>query len=284
MLGGETAKGARTLLEQFNLGGRVAIVTGGGRGLGREMALALSAAGAEVCIASRTASQLADTAAFIAAKTGRAPLTVPTDVRDSAAMDAMVAATVAKYGRLDILVNNAGIGDRRGAGNRVWELEDADWDDGIAVNLNSAFYGCRAAIRQFHAQESTGTVINVASGLGMRASAMSLSYGAAKAGVINLTKSVAAQVAGENIRVNCIVPGFLVQSPPETEDEKASVAQRGRFNTVGRLGEAWEMGPLAVFLASDAATYITGEIFVIDGGGLSGGIAPIGQGFVGVGS
>ena len=270
--------------ELFRLDGKVAIVTGGGRGLGREMALSLSDAGAEVTLASRTQSQLESTAAFIAAKTGRSPLCVPTDVRESAQMDDMVAATVAKFGRLDIMVNNAGIGDRRGAGSRIWELEDEDWADGIAVNLNSAFFGSRAAIRQFRTQESAGVVINVASGFGMRASTGSMSYGAAKAGVISLTKSVAAQVAGEGMRVNCIVPGFLVQAPPETDDGREMIAQRGRFNTARRLGEAWEMGPLAVFLASRASSYITGEIFVIDGGGLAGGVAPLGQGLVEVAS
>ena len=270
--------------EKLNLDGRVAIVTGGSRGLGREMALALSAAGADVCIASRTEKELAATAAFIADKTGRAPLTVPTDVRDSKQMDAMVAATVAKFGKLDIMINNAGIGDRRGAGSHVWDLEDGDWADGIEVNLYSAFYGSRAAVQRFRAQKSPGVIINVASGFGLRASPNSLSYGAAKAGVVNLTQSVASQVAGEEIRVNCIVPGFLVQAPPETDDQKAMIAQRGRFNTARRLGEAWEMGPLALFLASDLSSYITGEIFVIDGGGLAGGIAPIGQGLVEVAS
>ena len=272
------------LLDKLNLSGKVAVVTGGGRGLGREMALSLSAAGADVCLASRTVSEMASTAAFIAEKTGREPLYISTDVRDSKAMDAMVAATVAKYGRLDIMVNNAGIGDRRGAGNRIFELEDDDWADGIAVNLNSAFYGSRIAIQQFRLQRGPGVIINVASGLGMRASVGSIAYGAAKAGVISLTRSVAAQVAGDDIRVNCIVPGFIVQAPPETDDQKAMIAQRGRFNTSRRLGEAWEMGPLAVFLASEASSYVTGEIFVIDGGGLSGGIAPLGQGLVGVAS
>ena len=270
--------------ERFRLDGQVAIVTGGGRGLGREMALALSQAGAEVTLASRTESQLAETAAFIGAKSGREPLCVPTDVRSSAQMDAMVAAPVAKFGKLDIMVNNAGIGDRRGAGNRVWDLEDDDWAAGIAVNLNSAFYGCRAAVRQFQKQDMPGVIINVASGFGMRASPNSISYGSAKAGVISLTQSVAAQVAGEGSRVNCIVPGFLVQAPPETEDERSMIAQRGRFNTARRLGEAWEMGPLAVFLASRASSYITGEVFVIDGGGLAGGVAPLGQGLVEVAS
>ncbi len=265
------------MLERLRLDGRVAIVTGGGRGLGREMALALSAAGAEVCIASRTRAQLDDTAAFIAEKTGRAPLAVPTDVRSSVAMDALVAATVARYGRLDIMLNNAGIGDARGSGARIWDLSDEDWADTISVNLDSAFYGCRAAIRQFRTQGPGGVVINVASGMGMRAAPTALGYSAAKGGVIALTRTVAAQVAGEATRVNCIVPGYVAQAPPGSQEETDRIAQRGKFNTARRLGEAWELGPLAVFLASDASSYVTGEMFVIDGGGLAGGIAPLGH-------
>ncbi len=265
------------MLERLRLDDRVAIVTGGGRGLGREMALALSSAGAEVCIASRTQAQLEDTAAFIAEKTGRSPLIVPTDVRSSAAIDALVAATVERYGRLDIMLNNAGIGDARGAGARIWDLEDEDWADTVSVNLDSAFYGCRAAVRQFRAQGPGGVIINVASGMGMRAAPTALGYSAAKGGVIALTRSLAAQVAGEATRVNCIVPGFVVQAPPQTVEDAERIAQRGKFNTARRLGEAWELGPLAVFLASDASSYVTGELFVIDGGGLAGGIAPLGH-------
>jgi NAD(P)-dependent dehydrogenase (short-subunit alcohol dehydrogenase family) len=146
------------------------------------------------------------------------------------------------------------------------------------VNLNSAFYGCRAAARQFIAQDGGGVIVNVASGMGMRAAPTALGYSAAKGGVIALTRSLAAQLAGEEIRVNCIVPGYVMQAPPETEEARTMAAQRGRFNTSGRLGEAWELGPLAVFLCSDASSYVTGELFVIDGGGLAGGIAPIGHG------
>jgi NAD(P)-dependent dehydrogenase (short-subunit alcohol dehydrogenase family) len=272
---------ATMVLELLRLDGpprRVAIVTGGGRGLGREMALALSVAGAEVCIAARTQAQLDDTAAFIAGKSGRAPLTVATDVRDSAQVDHLVAATVERFGRLDIMVNNAGIGDRRGAGSRIVDFDDADWADGISVNLDSAFYGSRAAARRFIAQGGGGVIVNVASGMGMRAAPTALSYSAAKGGVIALSRSLAAQLAGEGIRVNCIVPGFVTQAPPETDEARAMIAQRGRFNTSGRLGEAWELGPLAVLLCSPASSYITGELFVIDGGGLAGGIAPIGHG------
>jgi NAD(P)-dependent dehydrogenase (short-subunit alcohol dehydrogenase family) len=264
------------VLESLRLDGKVAIVTGGSRGLGREMALSLAEAGAEVCIASRGQAMLDATTAFIADKTGRAPLAVSTNIQSSAECEALVTAVVERFGRLDIMLNNAGIGDRRGAGSRLLDLADEDWHDTIEVNLYGAFYCTRAAAKQFIAQGGGGVIVNVASGTALRAHPSSFGYAAAKAGVISLTKSTAAMLVGEDIRVNCIVPGYVVQMPPENEDQKATIASRGRFNTARRLGEAWELGPLAVFLCSDASSYITGESFVLDGGGLAGGIAPTG--------
>ncbi|MBN9491882.1 SDR family oxidoreductase [bacterium] len=267
------------VLETLRLDGpprRVAIVTGGGRGLGKAMALALAQAGADVTIASRTRAQLDAVAGEIEAATGRRPLVVPTNVQHSAECDALIEQTVAHFGRLDVMLNNAGIGDRRGGGARIWDLDDTDWHDTIEVNLYSTFYCSRAAARVLREQGEGGAIINVASGTALRSYPMGFAYGAAKAGVIALTKSTAAMLAGENIRANCIIPGFVAQHSPESQEEADAVAQRGRFNTVGRIGEAWELGPLAVFLASDASRYITAECFVIDGGGLTGGIAPTG--------
>jgi NAD(P)-dependent dehydrogenase (short-subunit alcohol dehydrogenase family) len=266
-------------LEKLRLDGpprRVVIVTGGSRGLGKAMAISLAEAGADICIASRTLSQLEAAAAEIKAACGRDPLVVPANVQSRAECDALIEKTVGHFGRLDVMLNNAGIGDARGAGARIQDLEDADWHDTIEVNLYSTFYCSRAAVRQFLKQDQGGVILNVASGTALRSSPQSIGYAAAKAGVISLTKSLAAQVVGENIRVNCIVPGFVSQRPPRDEQEDAMRRQRGRFITVRRLGEAWELGPLAVFLCSDASSYVTGEAFVIDGGGLAGGIAPTG--------
>jgi NAD(P)-dependent dehydrogenase (short-subunit alcohol dehydrogenase family) len=267
------------VLEKLRLDGpprRVAIVTGGSRGLGKAMAISLAEAGADVCIASRTVSQLEEAAAEIEAKCGRKPLIVPTNVQKSDQCDNLIAQTVKHFGRLDIMLNNAGIGDRRGAGSRVWELEDADWLDTIEVNLFSTFYCSRAAIKVLREQDQGGVILNVASGTALRASANSIGYAAAKAGVISLTKSLSGALVGDNIRVNCIVPGFVSQWPATDAEDVERRRQRGRFITGRRLGEAWELGPLAVFLCSDASSYVTGESFIIDGGGLAGGIAPTG--------
>lgn len=267
------------VLEQLRLDGpprRVVIATGGSRGLGKAMAISLAEAGADVCIASRTQSQLAAAASEIEAASGRAALVVPTNVQSRAECDALIEKTVERFGRLDVMLNNAGIGDRRGAGSRIQDLEDEDWLDAIEVNLHSAFYCSRAAVRQFLKQGHGGNIINVSSGTALRSYTSSLGYAAAKAGVISLTKSLAAQLIGEDIRVNCIIPGFVAQQPPADEQEAAMRKQRGRFITARRLGEAWELGLLAVFLASEASRYITAECFSIDGGGLAGGVAPTG--------
>jgi NAD(P)-dependent dehydrogenase (short-subunit alcohol dehydrogenase family) len=236
----------------------------------------LAAAGAEVCIAARTQSQLDETSALIEAATGRKPLAVPTNVQDSSDCDALIAKTVEHFGRLDIMVNNAGIGDRRGAGSKIWDMADDDWHDTIAVNLHGTFYCSRAAAKVMRDQDQGGVIVNVASGTAMRANPTGFAYATAKGGVISLTKSLAGMLVSDNIRVNCIIPGFIAQHEPESQEEYERVQARGKFNTARRLGEAWEMGPLAVFLCSEASSYVTGECFVIDGGGLAGGIAPVG--------
>ena len=261
--------------DALKLDGKAAIVTGGSRGLGREMARSLALAGADVCIAARNPDQLAATAAFLRDESGREPLTVAADVRESADCDRLIAAAVERFGKLDILVNNAGIGDAPGRGKAVWDLADGEWLDGIAVNLHGTFWCTRAALARMRPR-GEGAILNVASGMGMRATPQSPAYAAAKAGVISLTQSVAAAVARDGVRVNCITPGLVAQSPPATEEEAGAIRQRGRFITARRLGEAWELGPLALFLCSDASAYVTGANYCIDGGGLAGGVAPTG--------
>ena len=263
------------VLERLKLDGKVAVVTGAGRGLGRQMALALAEAGADVVCAARTTEQIERTAADIAAL-GRRAASQPTDVRESAQCDRLIQRAVDEFGRIDIMLSNAGIGDMRGANAELWDVDDDDWHDTLDVNLSSAFYCARAASKQMAEQGHGGTIINVASGTATRAYPMSFGYGAAKAGVIALTKSLSAMLIKHGIRVNCIIPGFVMQAPAQNEQAAIFAQTRGRYLPAQRLGYAWELGPLAVFLASEASSYVTGQGFVIDGGGLAGGLAPMG--------
>jgi len=257
-----------TILDRLRLDGKVAIVTGAGRGLGRAMALALAEAGADVVAAARTLSQLEETAHEVQA-IGRRCIVVPTDVTDSASVNAMVEKAIAELGRIDILVNNAG-GATAGYGVDLRFISDQDWRVGIDTNLTSAFYCTRAAIPHL-LKQGGGKIINTASGFGMRGGRNNWTYVAAKAGLINFTRSLALTYAENNIRANCIVPGLF----PHNE-EMVRFWRGGKFIPMGRLGRAEELGPLVVFLASPLSDHINGEAIVIDGGGMAGGQAPTG--------
>jgi len=263
------------VLERLSMEGKVAVVTGAGRGLGQQMALALAEAGADVVCASRTSTQIEATADEIK-KIGRKAFAVPTDVRDSAKCNELIETTVRELGRIDVMLSNAGIGDARGQSSEFWDVTDQDWRDTLDVNLSSAFYCARAASKAMVDAGKGGVIINLASGTGLRGNPVGFAYGAAKAGVIAFTKSLAVMLKQYNIRSNCIVPGFVAQKPADNEEVAAFMGARARYFPVQRIGEAWELGPLAVYLASDASSYVTGQSFIIDGGGLAGGLAPIG--------
>jgi NAD(P)-dependent dehydrogenase (short-subunit alcohol dehydrogenase family) len=260
------------MLETLELDGKTIIVTGGGRGLGRAMAKALAEAGAQVVVAARTQDQMDVTVGEITDAGGDA-ISVRTDVTDSAQVDALVAATVQHYGKLDAMFANAGGGG--GSNAEFWEYPDADFEAVLGTNLKSAFYCGRAASKQMVAQGTGGVIVNTSSGTAMRGN-KNFAYPTAKGGVLSLTKSEATMLWPHGIRANVIVPGFVSQRPPRDEAEAEFRKQRGSFIPVRRLGEWWELGPLAVFLASDASKYITGNEFIIDGGGLAGGLGPIG--------
>ncbi|HUY39274.1 MAG TPA: SDR family NAD(P)-dependent oxidoreductase [Candidatus Binataceae bacterium] len=256
------------ILDALKLDGKVAIITGAGRGLGRAMAVKFAEAGADIVAASRTQAQLDETAELVR-KTGRKCLIVPTDVTDSAAVNAMAAAAIKELGKIDILINNAGGGDDT-AGKSIEAITDEQWRRGLDTNLTSQFYAARAVIPAM-VKQKRGKIVNLASGYGLRGGKHNYMYACSKGGVIQLTRSLALTYALDNIQTNCIVPGIF----PHNE-EMMKFFKGGKFIPIGRPGDDSEIGPLAIFLSSDASNHINGELIAIDGGGLAGGILPTG--------
>ena len=256
------------ILEKFDLSGKTAIVTGSGTGLGRAMALAMADAGCNIVGAARRRGPLEETRALLEEK-GRRFAVIPTDVTDSAQVDAMVGQAIAKFGRVDVLINNAG-GGAAGRGKTLPELTDEDWREGIDTNLSSAFYCSRAIVPHF-LEQGGGHIINVSSSWGFRGLPGDFMYPVAKQAIIQLTKALAMTYAGDDIRCTCIAPGsFPVRAP---EQARQQIHEEGPS---GRVGELWEIGPLAVFLCSEASDYMSGETVIIDGGVVAGGLIPAG--------
>lgn len=256
---------------------KVIIITGGGTGLGRSMAFRLAEEGADIVVAARRIPPLEETAAGIRERGGKA-LVVPTDVTDTAQVNLLIDKTLAEMGKIDVLINNAGIvrGERA---KSMWEISDQDWRIGIDVNLSGGFY-CSRAVSKYFADRKSGKIILLASGEGFRGQRNSFMYNTAKAGVVNLTRVMALTLAEYNVRVNCIVPGFVDTYDFQPEDYQKIMAERRAarklFVPVGHTGKPDDIGYVALFLCSDASDYITGGCFIADGGGLAGGFATTG--------
>lgn len=249
--------------DPFSVEGKVTVVTGGGTGIGASIAHEFAARGAPVLIASRKAENLEAARDSIRRAGGRCE-SVVCDVRDSAAVDAMVAAAVAAYGRLDVMINNHGASIAAPS----LELSANAWRAVVGINLDGAFLCSKAAARQLIAQGHGGCIINISSTAGIHGSSTMSAYGAAKAGVINMSISQAAEWGHHGIRVNCVVPG-----PIETEGSAPRVYPNPKVyeaivksRALGRFGRVEEIAYPCIFLASDAASYITGASLVVDGG------------------
>ena len=240
--------------------GRTAVVTGGSRGIGRAVCLELARRGACVAVNYAGNAAAAEETVESCKAMGVDAFSVQADVADAAACDAMVKEVLSRFGRLDILVNNAGI-TRDGL---MPMLKDADWDAVLDANLKGAFHCMRAAYRPMMKQKY-GRVVNLSSIVGLRGNAGQANYAASKAGLIGLTKSMAKELAGRNVTVNAVAPGFIDTDMTAALPEKARESMLASI-PMGRLGQGEDVAKAVAFFAGDGAGYVTGQVLCVDGG------------------
>ena len=238
---------------------KTVLITGGARGIGKEIALTLAKSGANIALCDVNREALEETQAEIVVHGVRA-VSYAIDVTDSKQVDEMIKQVLEEFGCIDVLVNNAGI-TRDGL---MMRMKDSDWEAVLDVNLKGAFYCLRAVTRPMM-KKRYGRVINIASVVGLMGNAGQVNYSASKAGMIGLTKSAAKELASRGITVNAIAPGFI-QTPMTdklTEEQKQKI-----FEVIpqGKLGQPQDIANLVLFLASDFSSYITGEVIRVDGG------------------
>jgi len=253
-------KGIENMSIEINLEGKVAVVTGAGRGIGKSVAVVMAQAGADVVLAARTASQLDETAKEVRSM-GQRALCLPTDVSQKSEVEKLMTAAVEELGGLHILVNNAGIV----VPAPLFEMKEEDWDRVLAINLKSMFL-CTQAAGRYMAKQKYGKIVNMASTGGIVARPNNASYHASKAAVIHFTKATAIEWIRYNINVNSIGPGttdtelldeFLQNSPREKTIKGIPIR---------RLADCMEVANIALFLASDLSSYLVGENIIVDGG------------------
>lgn len=241
---------------QLDLSNRIALVTGSTRGIGRDIAQTLAECGAKVAVTGRDLARAEEVAAAIGAGAGG----FAADMADSAGVTQLVADVEERIGPIDILVNNAGLA----RDNIVMRLKDEDWDEVLNANLRGAFVATRAASRGMM-KRRWGRIINISSVVGLMGNKGQANYAASKAGLIALTKSVAKELGSRNVLVNAIAPGFI-----ETEMTESMTADARSGLTamipLERLGKPRDVSAMVAFLASEHASYITGQVFVVDGG------------------
>ncbi|AEG59997.1 3-oxoacyl-[acyl-carrier-protein] reductase [Desulforamulus ruminis] len=242
------------------LNGKVAIVTGASRGIGRAIALTMAGAQADIVINYAGRADAAEETAEMIRQLGRKALVYRADVSDSQQVQQMVEATVAEFGKIDILVNNAGIT----RDNLILRMKEEDWDTVMAVNLKSAFNTIKAVAKPM-VKARGGRIINISSVVGLYGNAGQANYAAAKAGLIGLTKTMAKELGSRNITVNAVAPGFIMTDMTENlgGEAKEKLASSTALN---RLGKPEDVASLVAFLASDFCGYITGQVIGVDGG------------------
>jgi 3-oxoacyl-[acyl-carrier protein] reductase len=242
------------------LASRVAIVTGAGQGIGRAIAMGMAREGASVVVADIDAANAESVQAEIAAAGGRA-LAIRTDVADEQSVESTVATALGKLGRLDILVNNAGIY----LTSPVEEMAEEQWDRVIGVNLTGTFLCSRAVAPQMLAQ-GAGRIISLASGRAFLGARTAAHYAATKAGIIGFSRSLALELSPSGITVNVICPGVTDTAQPRGHMSEADMYAQAKAIPLGRIGEPDDLVGPAIFLASDAAGFITGQTIVVNGG------------------
>jgi 3-oxoacyl-[acyl-carrier protein] reductase len=241
---------------QIDLTGRVALVTGSTRGIGRAIATTLAGAGARVAVVGRERARAEEAASQL----GGEARGFSCDVADTASVAALVEEVEKAFGSLDILVNNAGLT----RDNLLMRIKDADWDAVLDANLRGAFASIRAASRGMM-KRRWGRIINIASIVGITGNKGQANYAASKAGLIGLTKSVAKELASRNILCNAVAPGFIETDMTAAMTPEARTAMSAQI-PLERLGKPEDIAGIVAFLASDFAAYITGQVFVVDGG------------------
>jgi NAD(P)-dependent dehydrogenase (short-subunit alcohol dehydrogenase family) len=244
------------VIEKFKIKGKVALVTGAGRNLGRVIALSLAEAGADVAVTSRTLSEIKRTEQEIKEK-GQKALAISMDVTDLNKVERAVQKIASEFGRIDILVNNAATRSFKS----LLEISELEWRSVIDTNLTGAFFCCKA-VGPIMIRQGGGRIINISSRIGLQGMANRVAYCASKGGLIQLTRALALEWAPYNILVNSVAPGLM--NTPETS--KAIQEGKAAEIPLKRAGEPEEIAPLIVYLASEACTYMTGEVILIDGG------------------
>ncbi|HIY15902.1 MAG TPA: 3-oxoacyl-[acyl-carrier-protein] reductase [Candidatus Intestinimonas stercorigallinarum] len=244
----------------MSLQGKCALVTGGSRGIGRAVCLELARQGARVAVNYAGNAAAAEETVRACEALGAEAFAIQADVADAAACEAMVKEVLARFGRLDILVNNAGV-TRDGL---MLTMKEADWDAVLDTNLKGAFHCMKAAYRPMMKQKY-GRVVNLTSIVGLRGNAGQANYAASKAGLIGLTKSMAKELAGRNVTVNAVAPGFIDTDMTAALPEKARESMLGTI-PMGRLGQAEDVAKAVAFFAGDEAAYVTGQVLCVDGG------------------
>jgi 3-oxoacyl-[acyl-carrier protein] reductase len=247
-------------MTNYNLTGKIALVTGGSRGSGRSIVLHLAQSGADVAFTYRSKVDEANALVAELLNMGRKSVAFQSNAADTKQSDDVVQSVIKGFGRIDILVNNAGI-TKDGL---LMRMSEQDWDDVITTNLKSVFNFTKAACRQMMSQQS-GKIINISSVVGVVGNAGQANYVASKAGVIGFTKSVAKELASRNIQANCIAPGFIETDMTEKLNEKQKEAI---LNVIPqkRIAKPEEIASVVCFLASQDSNYITGQTINVDGG------------------